>query len=167
MGTETSGSVVSPAHESGVVGLKPTLGLVPRTGIVPISHSQDTAGPIARSARDAAVAAAHDGRPRRSRTRRVACVPVPEMTLSQRPGGRDDWHRHRGGAGVADVDAASLNLARAALQRAGATVRDVTFPSREELKQQGWMLEVLEYEFKGDLNAYLSGVTDGPGTLAT
>src|SRR5277367_720778 len=55
VGTETDGSIVSPASINGIVGLKPTVGLVSRSGIVPISHSQDTAGPLARSVRDAAV----------------------------------------------------------------------------------------------------------------
>jgi amidase len=165
VGTETSGSVVSPAHESGVVGLKPTLGLIPRTGIVPISHSQDTAGPITRSARDAllllGIMAGPDTQDEASRR-----VPVPELTLG---------HGTLKGAkigivtdetGVSETDAASLKLARDALERAGASVRDVTFPSREELNSNGVMLEVLEYEFKGDLNAYLAGVTNGPHTLA-
>ena len=53
VGTETSGSILSPAASNGVLGLKPTVGRVSRTGIVPISHSQDTAGPIARTAHDA------------------------------------------------------------------------------------------------------------------
>src|SRR5277367_3918719 len=55
VGTETDGSIVSPSSACGVVGLKPTLGLVSRSGIVPLSHSQDTAGPLARTVRDAAV----------------------------------------------------------------------------------------------------------------
>src|SRR6204780_5594780 len=55
VGTETDGSIVSPASINGIVGLKPTVGLVSRSGIVPISHSQDTPGPLARSVRDAAV----------------------------------------------------------------------------------------------------------------
>ena len=55
VGTETDGSIVSPASVNGIVGLKPTVGLVSRGGIVPISHSQDTAGPLARSVRDAAI----------------------------------------------------------------------------------------------------------------
>ena len=55
VGTETDGSIVSPASINGIVGLKPTVGLVSRRGIVPISHSQDTAGPLTRSVRDAAV----------------------------------------------------------------------------------------------------------------
>ena len=55
IGTKTSGSIISPASQNGVVGIKPTLGLVSRTGIIPIAHSQDTAGPMARSVRDAAI----------------------------------------------------------------------------------------------------------------
>src|ERR1700688_2992922 len=55
VGTETDGSIVSPASVNGIVGLKPTVGLVSRSGIVPLSHSQDTAGPLTRSVRDAAV----------------------------------------------------------------------------------------------------------------
>jgi len=55
IGTETDGSVICPAGINGIVGIKPTLGLVSRSGIVPIAHSQDTAGPMARSVRDAAM----------------------------------------------------------------------------------------------------------------
>src|SRR4051812_45777982 len=54
VGTETDGSIVSPSNVNGLVGIKPTVGLVSRTGIVPIAHSQDTAGPMARSVADAA-----------------------------------------------------------------------------------------------------------------
>jgi amidase len=54
VGTETDGSIVSPSHVNGLVGIKPTLGLVSRTGIVPIAHSQDTAGPMTRTVADAA-----------------------------------------------------------------------------------------------------------------
>jgi amidase len=55
IGTETDGSIVCPSSANGIVGLKPTLGLVSRAGIIPIAHSQDTAGPMARSVRDAAI----------------------------------------------------------------------------------------------------------------
>src|SRR5664279_4375060 len=55
VGTETDGSVVSPANSNGLVGLKPTVGLVSRSGIIPISHTQDTAGPMTRTVRDAAI----------------------------------------------------------------------------------------------------------------
>jgi amidase len=55
VGTETDGSVVSPSSANGIVGMKPTVGLVSRSGVIPISHSQDTAGPMARTVRDAAI----------------------------------------------------------------------------------------------------------------
>jgi amidase len=55
IGTETDGSIVSPANNNGIVGIKPTLGLVSRAGIIPIAHSQDTAGPMARTVTDAAI----------------------------------------------------------------------------------------------------------------
>ena len=55
VGTETDGSIVSPASINGIVGIKPTVGLISRTGIIPISHTQDTAGPMARTVRDAAI----------------------------------------------------------------------------------------------------------------
>ena len=55
VGTETDGSVVCPSSANGIVGIKPTLGLISRAGIIPIAHSQDTAGPMARTVRDAAI----------------------------------------------------------------------------------------------------------------
>src|SRR5439155_4962404 len=55
VGTETDGSVVCPASANGLVGIKPTLGLLSRAGIIPIAHSQDTPGPMTRTVRDAAV----------------------------------------------------------------------------------------------------------------
>ena len=54
-GTDTGGSIRQPAAFSGIVGIKPTLGLISRSGIIPIAHSQDTAGPMARTVRDAAL----------------------------------------------------------------------------------------------------------------
>ena len=118
VGTETDGSIVSPSSACGVVGIKPTLGLVSRTGIVPLSLAQDTAGPMASSVADAAVllsamAAAdpatlrpgHRGRrpPRRSRLHRLRRVPRPggargraDRHLAGRLGRRR--RRHRGAA---------------------------------------------------------------------
>src|SRR5438105_1578025 len=55
MGTETSGSLLSPANQNGVVTVKPTVGLISRAGIIPLAHSQDTAGPMTRTVRDAAI----------------------------------------------------------------------------------------------------------------
>src|SRR5213079_2420474 len=55
VGTETDGSIVCPSSANGIVGIKPTLGLISRAGIIPIAHSQDTAGPMARTVHDAAM----------------------------------------------------------------------------------------------------------------
>ncbi len=55
VGTETDGSIISPSSVNGIVGIKPTIGLVSRTGVIPISPTQDTAGPMARTVRDAAI----------------------------------------------------------------------------------------------------------------
>ena len=70
VGTETDGSIVSPASINGIVGIKPTVGLVSRTGIIPISHTQDTAGPMARTVRDAAILLRRSRRCAIPRTRR-------------------------------------------------------------------------------------------------
>ena len=72
VGTETDGSVVCPSSANGIVGIKPTLGLISRAGIIPIAHSQDTAGPMARTVRDAAIllGALAGADPRRQRDRR-------------------------------------------------------------------------------------------------
>ncbi|BDP41299.1 amidase [Deinococcus aetherius] len=165
VGTETSGSILSPAQQSGVIGLKPTVGLIPRTGVVPISHSQDTAGPITRSARDAALllsvmAGPDDADPASRR------LPVPGLAL--RPGALSGAEigvlRDPPGGPVSEAERASLARAEEALRDRGARLRDVTLPTADELG--GWRFEVLVYEFKHDLNAYLAGVRDGPHSLA-
>ena len=69
VGTETDGSIVCPSTVNGLVGIKPTVGLVSRAGIIPISHTQDTAGPMARTVADAARAARRAGRRRSARRR--------------------------------------------------------------------------------------------------
>ncbi|SMB93706.1 amidase family protein [Deinococcus hopiensis] len=165
VGTETSGSILSPAQQNGVIGLKPTVALIPRTGVVPISHSQDTAGPIARSVRDAAllltVMAGPDEADAASRL-----LPVPDLTLhvGALTGAQIGVLRVPPGALVSDAERGALARAEAALTEAGATLQDVTLESGPELS--GWRLEVLVYEFKHDLNAYLAGVQDGPRSLA-
>lgn len=162
IGTETSGSIVSPAHQSGVIGVKPTLGLISRSGIVPISPSQDTAGPLTRSARDAAlllsVMAGAD--PSDPATRRR---PVPEF------GGSHDRISGLSLGFVSDEPAASADergafeRVRALAADAGARTPDTPFPTREALRAAGAMFEVLVYEFKPALNAYLAGVQPGCG----
>lgn len=165
IGTETSGSIVSPAHRNGVIGLKPSLGLVPRTGIIPISHTQDTAGPLTRTVRDAAlilsVIAGPDSRDPVTRER-----PVPNFALRRESLKGTTFGLIRDEPGLTDEEQQSLRQVKEALLAGGAVVREVDFPHRADLGGLGWALEVLLYEFKGDLNAYLRGVVHGPRTLA-
>lgn len=167
VGTETSGSILSPSHQHGLVGLKPTVGLLPRTGIIPISHSQDTAGPMARSARDAALLADVMQGPD---ARDPASLGLPRLDFLGAI--RDDALRGarigvaRAGYwdGLTPAETASLEAALAALRQAGAELVDpADLDTRQELG--GWLLEVLSYEFKPSLNAYLAGVQRGPRSL--
>lgn len=165
IGTETSGSVVSPAHSNGVIGLKPTLGLIPRTGIIPISPSQDTAGTLTRSVRDAAlllsVMAGPDDQDETSRR-----LPVPELTLIQNALLNLEVAVIRDEPGLSKRKKAALALAEEKLQEGGANLREVALPTRAEWQMVGWRLDVPLYEFKPALNAYLSTVTRGPRSLA-
>jgi amidase len=164
VGTETDGSIVSPASINGIVGLKPTVGLVSRTGVVPISHSQDTAGPLARTVHDAALLLG------------VMTGPDPSDPASSAASGRfeSDYLRYldpdglRGARlGVARrffAESAPLNAFLdgwvAALKRAGAIVidpADLPMHGAAAAAEQ----EVLLYEFKADLNAYLARLPAG------
>lgn len=164
VGTETSGSILSPASSNGVVGLKPTLGFVPRTGVIPISSSQDTAGPITRSARDAAllmsVMSGVDDTDDLTTAAPAFEPPAfsPDALAGVRLGVvRSLWSR-LGAETTALLDAAIRELSAA-----GATVEDVELTVLEDLGRSG--LEVLIYEFKRDLNRYLAGVRRGPSSL--
>ena len=108
IGTETDGSIVCPASVNGVVGIKPTVGLVSRRGIVPIAHSQDTAGPMARTVADAAIVlGAIAGRTRRMsprRSRRTARR-IPRGARCGEPAGRRiGVVRDHGGGGGQEVE---------------------------------------------------------------
>ncbi|MFN2398671.1 MAG: amidase [Gemmatimonadaceae bacterium] len=158
IGTETDGSIVCPASACGLVGVKPTVGLVSRSGIIPISHSQDTAGPMTRTVSDAAallgVIAGFD--------------PADSATSASR-GRTEDYTRFLDAAGL---KGARLGIARnffgfndrvdgimseaiAAMKNAGAVIVDpANFPTRGQFDDSEF--EVLLFEFKHDLNAYLS-----------
>ncbi len=167
LGTETDGSIVSPANANGLVGLKPTVGLVSRSGIIPISHTQDTAGPMTRTVRDAAillgVIAGSD--PKDAATREADARREEDYTRFLV---KDGLKGARLGVvknllGVhAHVDAVLLP-ALDVLKAQGATLVEV------ELKTAAYddaEFEVLLYEFKADLNAYLAG-RDGTATDLT
>jgi len=161
VGTETDGSVVCPAHNNGIVGIKPTVGLLSRSGIIPISASQDTAGPMARTVADAAALLAA----------MVGVDPRDEATAASRSHlGRDyavasDPNALRGARigvvrgyfGFHDRVDAVMAQALEAMRSAGAILIDPV--EMATLKTFGDAeFEVLLYEFKAGLNAYLEGL---------
>ncbi len=164
IGTETSGSILSPSHQHGLVGLKPTVGLIPRTGIVPIAHSHDTAGPMGRTAADVALLAGVLQGPGQDE----ATLNAPTLDFTLKPGALEgarigivrEYYWDDLSAGQTEL----LEAAILAMREAGAVITDpAPLPTAAEMK--GWHSEVLIYEFKADLNAYLSGVQNGPKSL--
>ena len=157
IGTETDGSIICPAAMNGIVGIKPTLGLVSRSGIVPISHSQDTAGPMARSVADAAalltvIAGSDPLDPATVDADAHATDYTRDLDADALRGKRIGVVRELAGYRK-DVDHL-LDQSIATLRAAGAVVIDpVVVP---HLKDYGDAeMTVLLYEFKHDLNAYL------------
>ena len=170
IGTETDGSIVCPASSNSIVGIKPTLGLVSRSGIIPIAHSQDTAGPMTRTVADAAIL-----------LNVLAGVdPRDEATSESRGKGATDYTK------FLDLDGlrgARLGVARNffgfsdhvdrlmtesinAMKRAGAIIVDPTnIPTAGKFDDSEF--EVLLFEFKADLNRYLQerGASASPRSL--
>ncbi len=164
VGTETDGSIVCPSHACSLVGIKPTLGLVSRAGIVPIAHSQDTAGPMARTVTDAALllAALAGSDPADPATGAAASAATDYRTLLDHAalrGARIGVAR-KGFCGYSEETDRVFESALAALKEAGAVVVDpADIPSAGEYDRDE--LEVLLYEFKADLNAYLAAWAPG------
>ena len=163
VGTETGGSIMCPSSSNGIVGIKPTVGLWSRSGIIPISHSQDTAGPMTRTVRDAAILLGGA----------VGVDPRDEATSASDGNFHTDYAQFLDPAGLRG---ARIGVARSftgfdprvvelfedailAMRDAGAVIVDPA-----NLPVSNWSDElpliVLEYEFKADLNAYLA--TLGP-----
>ena len=155
LGTETDGSVVCPASMNGLVGLKPTVGLASRTHIVPISHSQDTPGPMARSVRDAAILltamAGSDSADRATVGADVAKRDYAAgLSIGALKGVRVGVVRPKMGARLSAGYAAALDV----LKRGGAILIDVAQPKLEGIGDAEF--DVLKMELKSDLNAYLA-----------
>jgi amidase len=161
IGTETDGSIVSPSNNCGLVGIKPTLGLVSRTGIIPIAHSQDTAGPMARTVADAAaLLTAIAGVGPSDRATRAAGAHAQDYTKALDPGGlkgmRIGVPRKRLFGRSAPADAL-VNAAIDTMRSNGAVIVDpVDLASARGMGDNEY--EVLLYEFKADLNAYLASL---------
>jgi amidase len=157
VGTETDGSITSPAAKCGLVGIKPTVGLVSRDGIVPIAASQDTAGPIARTVADAAaLLAAMAGRDARDETTAGAPQAVDYVAALDAAGlAGARLGVVRGYAGSNDRVLAVFEQALAKLRSLGAVIVDpVALPARSSVAEAE--LEVLLHEFKAGLAAYLA-----------
>jgi amidase len=164
VGTETDGSVVCPSNANSLVGIKPTLGVISRAGIIPIAHNQDTAGPMCRTVTDAAIL-------------------LSALTTANESDSRDTFSLFRSGVMPADytkfLDANGLKGARIgvqrksfgfndavdklmnecidAIKRLGATVVDpADIPTQGKFDDSE--LEVLLYEFKAGLNKYLASL---------
>ena len=168
VGTETNGSIICPATRNGVVGIKPTLGLISRSGIIPIAHTQDTAGPMARTVADAAILLGV----------LVGTDKADATTLQSKKGAKDytkflDKDGLRGARiGVARQfignNAKSKEIFEShlkVLKTGGATLIDVAF-SEDFGKMGDDRLNVLLYEFKTDLNKYLAERRSPYKTLA-
>jgi len=160
IGTETDGSIVCPSNANGLVGIKPTLGLVSRAGIIPIAHSQDTAGPMTRTVRDGAIllAAIAGVDPRDAATADAGRAPKDYTSFL------DEAGLHGARIGVARkffgfhaaVDRI-MEGALAEIKRRGAELVDpADIPHTGEYDESE--LTVLLYELKADLNAYLASL---------
>jgi amidase len=161
VGTETDGSIVCPSSTNGLVGIKPTLGLVSRAGIIPISHSQDTAGPMARTVTDAAIllGALAGVDPDDSATRSSEGKAAADYTRFLDPNGLKGARLGvaRKLFGMTDATDSLIEDALAGMKRQGAVLVDPA-----DLATMGKFndpeLEVMLYEFKADLNAYLASL---------
>ena len=161
IGTETDGSVVCPSSANSLVGIKPTVGLVSRAGIIPISHSQDTAGPMARTVSDAAILL----------SAMTGIDPRDEATNASRGKSVADYTQFLDKDGLRGM---RLGIARkhfgfnervdklmndllAEMKKLGAVLVDPSdIPTTGKFDDSEF--EVLLYEFKADLNAYLAGL---------
>jgi len=160
IGTETDGSITCPASVNGVVGFKPTVGLVSRTHIVPISHSQDTAGPIATTVEDAAIvltviAGSDPADPATVEADARKVDYRAALDADSLRGARIGVMRFLLSSYSAETRA-EFERALAALRAAGAEVVEIQQGPADLRAIGGWELTVLLTELKHDLNAYLA-----------
>jgi amidase len=164
IGTETDGSIVCPSSANGLAGIKPTVGLVSRAGIIPISHSQDGAGPMCRTVRDAAIllSALTGVDPDDSATGASAGKTQPDYAQFCDPNGLKGARIGvaRKYFGISDAVDALMEQALDVIKKQGATLVD---PADLEThgKFDDTEATVLMYELKADLNVYLARL--GPG----
>ena len=168
LGTETDGSILCPSAINALVGIKPTVGLTSRAGVVPISHSQDTVGPMTRTVTDAALVLG-------------AIAGIDEHDLATAASNGLYHHDYTKFLDADGLRGARIGIARqhyfgysaktdaivnAAIERMrelGAEIIDnADIPTAKQMGSSESELTVLLYEFKADLNAYLAGLIDSP-----
>ena len=161
IGTETGGSIMCPSSTNGVVGIKPTVGLWSRSGVIPISHSQDTAGPMCRTVRDAAVllGPVTGVDPRDAATAASEGNQHADYTQFLDAGGLQGARLGiaRSFPGFSPEVLALFDEAVAAMAEAGAVLVDPANLPNAAWNDEAPLL-VLEYEFKANLNAYLASL---------
>ena len=163
VGTETNGSIICPAQTNGIVGIKPTLGLLSRSGIIPIAHSQDTPGPMARTVADAAIMLGVmtgvdklDSATKSSKNHRFTKV-TKFLDLDGLRGARIGVARNMAGSNPKIIKIFELCIE--VMRQLGAVVIDpVTVPNIDKFDKTE--IEVMLYEFKADLNKYLQALPD-------
>jgi amidase len=164
IGTETNGSITCPASINGIVGMKPTVGLVSRTYVIPISHSQDTPGPMTRTVREAAmvltaIAGTDPADPATREADRRKTDYASALSADSLRGKRIGVLRFATGFGTE----AAFEEALQTLRREGAVLVDIDkFEGRGQIGSESY--KVLLSEFKADLNAYLAST---PPTVQT
>jgi amidase len=163
IGTETDGSIVCPASLNGVVGIKPTVGLTSRAGVVPIAASQDTVGPYGRTVADAAAVlgaiASKTSDPRDAATSGNRDKVFTDYTQFVDPNGLSGARigvARKGVSGYSEETDRVFDAAIEAIKTAGATVVDADIPTIDQISAGAEEITVLIFEFKRDLNAYLA-----------
>lgn len=162
VGTETDGSILCPASINGVVGIKPTVGLTSRVGVIPISHSQDTVGPFARTVSDAAIllGVLADVDPRDPaapvNTRFIPDNPIQYLNPDALRGARIGIPREMYTGYSEKVDAVFATVVETLKSLGAVLVDPANIPSAKQMRDSEAELTVLLYEFKADLNAYLA-----------
>ena len=164
VGTETDGSIICPSQTNGIVGIKPTLGLISRSGVIPIAHSQDTAGPMARTVADAAILLgamtgvdSTDSATRLSKKRALSNY-VKFLDRDGLQGARIGVARNMAGANPRILKI--FEYCVQVVKKLGAEVVDPVDVANFD-KFGKTEREVLYYEFKADLNKYLKSLSDG------
>ena len=151
VGTETSGSILSPAAATSLVAVKPTVGLISRTGIIPISATQDTAGPMVRSVHDAAaMLSAMDG----DDAEDSATTGGPSTSVDYTAGLSETALQGKRIGVIGVTNDPNYTAAQAVLREQGAVLVPVAAPGSTGAS-------ILTYEFKRDLNAYLARLPEG------